>query len=78
MRQADPGLNLSTKRKREFLDKMEGTGCSDLRRVFRRTRHTIDVEALLRIMVLNRLCVIRNPSWASCAGCKRWPCPTSR
>jgi transposase len=31
-------------------------GFSDLRRVFRRTRHTIDVEALLRIMVLNRLC----------------------
>lgn len=31
-------------------------GFSDLRRVFRRTRHTIDVEALTRIMVLNRLC----------------------
>ena len=31
-------------------------GFSDLRRVFRRTRHTIDVEALVRIMVLNRLC----------------------
>ena len=31
-------------------------GFFDLRRVFRRTRHTIDVEALLRIMVLNRLC----------------------
>jgi transposase len=31
-------------------------GFSDLRRVFRRTRHTIDVEALMRIMVLNRLC----------------------
>jgi len=31
-------------------------GFSDLRRVFRRTRHTIDVEALIRIMVLNRLC----------------------
>jgi transposase len=31
-------------------------GFSDLRRVFRRTRHTTDVEALIRIMVLNRLC----------------------
>ena len=31
-------------------------GFSDLRRVFRRTRHSIDVEALIRIMVLNRLC----------------------
>jgi hypothetical protein len=31
-------------------------GFSDLRRVFRRTRHTIAVEALIRIMVLNRLC----------------------
>src|ERR1035437_2444132 len=31
-------------------------GFSVLRRVFRRPRHTIDVEALIRIMVLNRLC----------------------
>ncbi len=31
-------------------------GFSDLRRAFRRTRHTIDVEALIRIMALNRLC----------------------
>jgi hypothetical protein len=31
-------------------------GFSDFRRVFRRARHTIDVEALIRIMVLNRLC----------------------
>ena len=31
-------------------------GFSDLRRVFKRTRHTMDVEALIRIMVLNRLC----------------------
>lgn len=31
-------------------------GFSDLRRVFRRSRHAIDVEALIRIMVLNRLC----------------------
>ena len=33
-----------------------GLGFGELRRVFRHTRHTIDVEALLRIMVLNRLC----------------------
>lgn len=31
-------------------------GFDGLRRVFRRTRHTIDVEALVRIMVFNRLC----------------------
>jgi len=31
-------------------------GFSELRRVFRRTRHTIDVETLVRIMVFNRLC----------------------
>lgn len=31
-------------------------GFSDLRRIFRRSRHAIDVEALIRIMVLNRLC----------------------
>ena len=31
-------------------------GFGDLRLVFRRTRHTSDVEALVRIMVLNRLC----------------------
>ena len=31
-------------------------GFSQLRRVFRRTRRVIDVEALIRIMVLNRLC----------------------
>ncbi len=31
-------------------------GFSDLRRVFRRTRHSTDVEALIRIMVVNRLC----------------------
>ena len=29
---------------------------SALRRVFRRTRHTTDIEALIRVMVLNRLC----------------------
>ena len=31
-------------------------GFDRLKRVFRRTRHTIDVEALVRIMVFNRLC----------------------
>ena len=31
-------------------------GLDGLRRVFRRTRHAIDVEALVRVMVLNRLC----------------------
>lgn len=31
-------------------------GFGELRRVFRRTRHTTDVEALIRVMVLNRLC----------------------
>jgi len=31
-------------------------GFDRLRRVFGRTRHAIDVEALLRVMVLNRLC----------------------
>jgi len=30
-------------------------GFNDLRRIFGRTRHEIDIEALLRIMVLNRL-----------------------
>ena len=31
-------------------------GFTELRRVFRRTRHEIDVEALIRVMVFNRLC----------------------
>lgn len=31
-------------------------GFDALRRIFRRTRHAIDVEALVRVMVLNRLC----------------------
>lgn len=31
-------------------------GFSSLRKVFRRTKHTIDVEALIRLMVFNRLC----------------------
>lgn len=31
-------------------------GFDELRRLFRRTRHQIDVEALVRVMVFNRLC----------------------
>ena len=31
-------------------------GFDQLRRIFRSTRHAIDVEALVRVMVLNRLC----------------------
>ena len=31
-------------------------GFGALRRVFRKTRHTTDVEALIRVMVLHRLC----------------------
>ena len=31
-------------------------GFGELRRVFRKTRHTTDVEALIRVMVLSRLC----------------------
>ena len=31
-------------------------GFTELRKVFWRTRHSIDVEALLRVMVFNRLC----------------------
>jgi len=31
-------------------------GFAELKRVFRRTRHAIDVEALIRVMVFNRLC----------------------
>ena len=31
-------------------------GFDQLRRLFARTRHSIDIEALLRVMVLNRLC----------------------
>ena len=34
----------------------ETLGFSELRRVFRKTRHSIDVEALVRVMVFNRLC----------------------
>jgi hypothetical protein len=31
-------------------------GFDQLRKVFRRTRHSIDVEALIRVIALNRLC----------------------
>lgn len=31
-------------------------GFGDLAKIFRRTRHEIDIEALIRVMVLNRLC----------------------
>jgi transposase len=34
----------------------ETLGFGELRRVFRKTRHIIDVEALIRVMVFNRLC----------------------
>jgi len=34
----------------------ETLGFGELRRVFRKTRHRIDVEALMRVMVFNRLC----------------------
>ena len=39
-----------------FTELWRSLGFSELRRVFRRTRHTTDVEALIRLMVLNRLC----------------------
>ena len=31
-------------------------GFGELRRVFKKTRHSIDIEALIRVMVFNRLC----------------------
>lgn len=34
----------------------QSLGFGELRRVFRKTRHSIDIEALLRVMVFNRLC----------------------
>ena len=42
-------------------------GFSEIRRVFRRTRHSTDIEALIRVMVFNRLC---NPD--SKLGVLRW------
>jgi len=34
----------------------ESLGFGELRRVFKKIRHTTDVEALIRVMVFNRLC----------------------
>lgn len=34
----------------------ESLGLGELRRVFKKTRHSIDVEALIRVMAFNRLC----------------------
>ena len=34
----------------------ETLGFGELRRVFKKTRHTTDIEALIRVMVFNRLC----------------------
>jgi transposase len=34
----------------------ESLGFGELRRVFRKTRHSIDIEAMIRVMVFNRLC----------------------
>ena len=55
-------LNLSFESARDFGDVWTLTelwnalGFDGLRRVFRNTRHSIDVEALIRVMVFNRLC----------------------
>jgi transposase len=45
----------------------QSLGFGELRRVFRKTRHATDIEALIRVMVLNRLC---NPD--SKLGVLRW------
>ena len=61
-RAPDPASAVSFTSAREFGDVWALTelwnslGFDDLRRVFRRTRHSINVEALIRIIVLNRLC----------------------
>jgi hypothetical protein len=34
----------------------ESLGFGELRRVFKKTRHSIDVETLIRVMAFNRLC----------------------
>ena len=34
----------------------DSLGFGELRRVFKKTRHSIDIEALIRVMVFNRLC----------------------
>jgi len=65
----DPAPTVSFESARDFGDVWALTelwnslGFDDLRRVFRRTRHSIDVEALIRIMVLNRLCDPESKTW---------------
>jgi len=60
--EALPSPNLKFESARDFGDVWALTelwnalGFDRLRQIFRRTRHNIDVEALLRVMVLNRLC----------------------
>ncbi len=59
---AAPAPKVSFESARDFgdvwaLSELWGSlGFDRLRRIFRRTRHTIDVEALVRVMVFNRLC----------------------
>ena len=59
---AAPAATISFESARDFGDVWALTelwnslGFDRLKRVFRRTRHAIDVEALVRVMVLNRLC----------------------
>jgi transposase len=70
---ASPAPSVSFESARDFGDVWALTelwtalGFDRLRALFRRTRHTIDVEALIRVMVLNRLC---NPD--SKLGVLRW------
>ena len=60
--EALPSPNLTFESARDYGDVWALTelwnalGFDRLRQIFRRTRHNIDVEALLRVMVLNRLC----------------------
>ena len=49
-------------------------GFDGLRKIFRSTRHGIDVQSLLRVMVFNRLCdpdskrgVVQNGRWLAAA-----------
>ena len=51
-----------------------GLGLLALRGIFAKTRRRIDVEALLRLMVFNRLCDPDSKLWGYCAGWKRSPC----
>ena len=59
---ATPAPTVSFESARDFgdvwaLSELWGSlGFERLRQIFRRTRHTIDVEALVRVMVFNRLC----------------------